>query len=165
MAVVLAAHQLLKLSYCCCPGPLCMQGYYRGLNGSSAPRVLFNMTGSSAFPTSFAFSTFLLPGSRPSLVPCHPLAPSCSVADQEAVDNVTISGTRHVTPGQADIPPLELPVAWGRLPPEAELRVGVRIMAISNCRPAAQDGEVAAIVFGTPPGHCPPGELTALCVC
>lgn len=137
-----------------------VQGYYRGLNSSAAPKLMFKMTGASAFPTQFAFSTYLLHGSRPSLQPCHPLAPSCSAADQEAVDNITLSGSRYITPGQRGIPPVVLPVTWGRLPPEAELRVGVRIVSISNCRVARQAGEVAAIVFGTPPGHCPPGEGT-----
>jgi hypothetical protein len=137
---------------------LFLQGYYRGLNTSTAPRLMFKLTGASAFPTQFAFSTYLLPGSRPSLLPCHPLAPSCSVADQEAVDNVTVSGSRYITPGQRGIAPVELPVTWGRLPPEAELRVGVRIVSLSNCRVAPQGGDVAAVIFGTPPGHCPPGE-------
>lgn len=143
----------------------CLQGFYRGMNGSRAPRLDFTMNGSSAFPVEFAFTTFLLPGSRPALLPCHPLAPSCSVADQEAVDNVTISGSRYITPGQRGIPPVDVPISWARLPQEAELRVGVRIMCLRNCRAADQTGQVAAIIFGTPPGHCPPGVYEGVRLC
>lgn len=141
---------------------LCVQGFYRGSNGSISPRITFNLTGASAFPSEFAFTTFLLRGSRPELLPCHPLAPSCSVADQEAVDNVTLSGSRYITPGQRGISPADLPIVWGRLPSETELRVGVRITCLSNCRVAEQAGDVAAIIFGTPPGHCPPGAFVCV---
>eukprot|EP00775_Hariotina_reticulata_P011082 gene11082-11238_t len=130
-------------------------GYYRGV--ATAPLMLhFNITGNSTFPSEFAFSTFLLPGSRPPALPCQPVAASCSVADLEAVDNSTVTGTRWLWPGQTVVEPVQLPITWDRLPPEAELRIGVRIMPKHNVRVADQGGDVAAIVFGTPPGHCPP---------
>jgi hypothetical protein len=68
---------------------------------------------------------------------------------------------RWLAPGQQQLDPIELPISWGRLPPEAELRIAVRIEPKFNTRVAAQAGQVAAIVFGTPPGRCPPGELQA----
>jgi hypothetical protein len=71
-----------------------LQGYYRGVN-TSTPRIYFTVTGSSAFASQFAYRTYLLPGSRPSAVPCHPLASSCSVADLEAVDNITVTGVLY----------------------------------------------------------------------
>jgi hypothetical protein len=142
-----------------------LQAYYRGLNSSSIPQLTLTVTGSSAFPSEFAFSTFLLPGSRPSPLPCHPLAPSCSVADQEAVENVTVTANRQLFPGQSSIQPVGLPLSWGRLPPEAELRVGMQVICIRNCRAAEQQDAVAAIIFGTPPGHCPPGKLEAMTHC
>lgn len=133
----------------------CLQGYYRGLN-TSTPLLYFTVSGSSGFPSAFNFSTYLLPGSRPS-VPCHPLASTCSLADQESVDSVTVTGTRWLQPGQQQLDPIQLPVNWGRLPLEAELRIGVKIAGNSNVRVALQLGQVAAILFGTPPGRCPPG--------
>jgi hypothetical protein len=66
---------------------------------------------------------------------------------------------RWLAPGQQQLDPIELPISWGRLPPEAELRIAVRIEPKFNTRVAPQAGQVAAIVFGTPPGRCPPGEL------
>lgn len=80
------------------------------------------------------------------------------MADLEAVGNITVTGTRWLAPGQQRLQPVDLPISWSRLPPEAELRVGIRIVRKSNVRVEPQQGEVAAIVFGTPPGHCPPGE-------
>jgi hypothetical protein len=68
---------------------------------------------------------------------------------------------RWLSPGQQQLDPIELPISWGRLPPEAELRIAVRIEPKFNTRVAPQAGQVAAIVFGTPPGRCPPGELLA----
>jgi hypothetical protein len=68
---------------------------------------------------------------------------------------------RWLAPGQQQLDPIELPISWGRLPPEAELRIAVRIEPKLNTRVALQAGQVAAIVFGTPPGRCPPGKLCA----
>lgn len=134
-----------------------MQGYYRGINNRSNAVLDLTVSGTSAFPSQFNYSTYLLPGSRPS-VPCHPLASTCSVADIESVASVTVSGFRYLQPGQQQLEPIQLPVNWRRLPPEAELRIGIQIVGLSNVRVAAQLGEVAAIIFGTPPGRCPPGE-------
>ncbi|WIA29687.1 hypothetical protein OEZ86_012169 [Tetradesmus obliquus] len=132
-------------------------GYYRGVNNST-PRVYLTVAGASAFSSQFVFHTFLLPGSRPAAVPCHPLASSCSVAELEAVNNITVTGMRWLAPGQQQLEPIDLPINWGRLPPEAELRVAVRIEPKFNTRVAPQAGQVAVIVFGTPPGRCPPGS-------
>eukprot|EP00879_Flechtneria_rotunda_P012013 GHRR01012547.1.p1 GENE.GHRR01012547.1~~GHRR01012547.1.p1 ORF type:complete len:454 (+),score=130.30 GHRR01012547.1:226-1587(+) len=133
-------------------------GYYRGVN-FSIPLLYFTVSGTSGFPSGFSYTTYLLSGSRPSSVPCHPLAASCSLADVEAVSNITIFGTRWLRPGQQNVGPIELPINWGRLAPEAELRVTVRITPNSNVRVMQQTGHVAAIVFGTPPGRCPPGSM------
>ncbi|WIA09604.1 hypothetical protein OEZ85_008996 [Tetradesmus obliquus] len=132
-------------------------GYYRGMN-SSTPRMHLTVSGASAFSSQFVYHTFLLPGSRPAAVPCHPLASSCSVAELEAVNNITVTGMRWLAPGQQQLEPIDLPINWGRLPPEAELRVAVRIEPKFNTRVAPQAGQVAVIVFGTPPGRCPPGS-------
>lgn len=134
------------------------QGYYRGANGSAAPELHFTLQGpASAFPATFDFQTFLLPGSRPAADTCHPLAPTCSLAALEAVRNATLSGSRTLLPGQTSLPPLQLPISWQRLPPESELRIGVRITPRANARVVHQSGQLAAIVFGTSPGLCPPG--------
>eukprot|EP00882_Tetradesmus_deserticola_P012669 GHRQ01013426.1.p4 GENE.GHRQ01013426.1~~GHRQ01013426.1.p4 ORF type:complete len:104 (+),score=44.13 GHRQ01013426.1:555-866(+) len=68
------------------------------------------------------------------------------------------AGMRWLAPGQQQLDPIELPITWSRLPPETELRVAVRILPKFNTRVAPQAGQVAAVVFGTPPGRCPPGE-------
>eukprot|EP00878_Enallax_costatus_P017357 GHUV01018230.1.p1 GENE.GHUV01018230.1~~GHUV01018230.1.p1 ORF type:complete len:508 (+),score=150.90 GHUV01018230.1:142-1665(+) len=132
-------------------------GYYRGTNSSSAPLLYLTVSGTSAFLSQFNYTTYLLPGSRP-YVPCHPLASTCSVAEVESVASVKVSGIRYLQPGQQQIEPIQLPISWSRLPPEAELRVGIKIVGISNVQVAVQQGQVAAIIFGTPTGRCPPGS-------
>jgi len=94
------------------------QGYYRGV-ATAPPMIYFNITGNSTFPSEFAFSTYLLPGSRPPPLPCQPVAASCSVADLEAVDNSTVTGDscqharRHVCKDTTVIATLETP--WKHL--------------------------------------------------
>lgn len=134
------------------------------LRGSSVqPRIVFKLSGSSTFPSSWSYSTYLLNGSRPApAAMCAagaPGAPGCAAAwaSWDGAGNVSARGTVWVQPGQAAVPAVELPLEWERVPYEAEYMIGVRIKPLVNGRAAPQAADAAAVVYGAPPGHCPPG--------
>ncbi|EFN53518.1 hypothetical protein CHLNCDRAFT_136597 [Chlorella variabilis] len=52
---------------------------------------------------------------------------------------------------------IELPLAWARIPPEAEYRLGLELEAIYHARVQPQPDAVALHIFGSPLGTCPPG--------
>jgi hypothetical protein len=54
---------------------------------------------------------------------------------------------------------VELPLAWDRIPPEAEYRLGLEVDGVYSARVAPQLGAVALHVFGTRQGTCPPGSV------
>jgi len=121
------------------------------------------ITGSSSFPSSWGYSTYLLAGSRPvdrgscgAGGPAGGYTKGC-VPDWEVRANLSVSGTVWIQPGQQAVAALQLPVDWRRIPYEAEYMVGVRVTPLFNARAAPQGSQVGAAIYGTPPGHCPPG--------
>jgi hypothetical protein len=67
-----------------------------------------------------------------------------------------MAGVLQFRPGeeQRQVP---VPVAWQRVPPEAQLRVGMKLEGVHNAAAAPQAGDVALHVFGVAQGTCPPG--------
>jgi hypothetical protein len=146
------------------PGPApspSPKAFYRG--STAAPRIPLRVTGRSAYPSSWGYSTYFLEGSRPADTGTCGKAggpgaykPGCA-PDWDARANLSISGTVWLQPGQAALPELQLPVDWRRVPYEAEYMVGVRLTPLVNGRAAPQGADAAAAVYGAPFGHCPPG--------
>ncbi len=140
------------------------------IRGSSAtPRIPLRVSGASAYPSSWSYTTYLLAGSRPAdRGNCSAAAPGGGagagggytrgcVPDWDARANLSAGGTVWIQPGQRTAPVIQLPIDWRRIPYEAEYMVGVRITPQINGRAAPQPGQVGAAIYGTPPGHCPPG--------
>ncbi|KAL4452476.1 hypothetical protein ABPG75_008138 [Micractinium tetrahymenae] len=50
-----------------------------------------------------------------------------------------------------------LPLAWDRIPPEAEYHLGLELEGMYDACVVSQPGAVALHVFGIPAGSCPPG--------
>lgn len=69
------------------------------------------------------------------------------------------SGSGNGSSGGSSIQ-VPLPVLWSMLPAQAELQLSVTLQPVGNAAVAqAPARSVALFVFGTPLGHCPPGEL------
>ncbi|GBF99616.1 hypothetical protein Rsub_12295 [Raphidocelis subcapitata] len=135
---------------------------YRGSAGSA--RIPLRLNGTSAYPSSWNYTTYFLPGSRPadnsSCAAAGGYRPGCGLADWDARANLTVKGTLWVSPGQTALPALSLPeVDWRRVPYEAEYMVGVRLTPLFNARAAPQPSDAGAVVYGAPQGHCPPGTV------
>ena len=153
-----AALQVLSpvLSFEPAPAPLA-----RGA-GDGRPRIALRVAGASAFPSSWRYRTYFLPGSRPAdngtCGAAGGYARGC-VADWAARGALAAAGTVWLAPGQATVPPVQLAVDWRRVPYEAEYMVGLELAPLVNARSAPQNGTLALAVFGAPPGRCPPGAV------
>ncbi|KAI8474978.1 MAG: hypothetical protein J3K34DRAFT_456569 [Monoraphidium minutum] len=138
-----------------------------------APVIPLRLSGASTFASSWAYATYFLNGSRPADGgDCRPggangsanasagaggYEPGCA-ADWDARADLSARGTIWAQPGQKSVPAIQLQrLEWERVPYEAEYMIGLRLTPLVNGRAAPQAADAAAVVYGTPPGHCPPG--------
>jgi hypothetical protein len=115
-------------------------------NDNRTPELPLSVQGASPRPALLRYETMLVnltDPSRPSRI------------------SLNVSGNISLAPGQRDIEPVRLNVNWSFIPYNAEYHVSLVLTPLHNALAANQSDAVALFVFGTPPGHCPPGTATS----
>jgi hypothetical protein len=98
------------------------------------------------------------PAAAPSPAPATATSGANPTSGSSTTRSGNVAGSARAAPGLQQEQLVLLPLAWDRILPGAELRLGLELFPVFGARVQPQPDAVALHVFGSPLGSCPPGS-------